>query len=107
MQDHLNSHEYAMALKEAADFLLSKPVFETEAYKAHIFLNMYDKDRFLNLVRSLGSITKKYTGEELQIEKTFPLGAKIYSTIPRNKVCRMVKAAQYECEPLLDRKSVV
>jgi hypothetical protein len=99
----MNSHEYAKKLNRLADLLLSKPEFETansEAYSYSIF-SYWNKENFLGAVKALGSGKKEWQTDDLTF---IPHGTDMLKlTIGRNKVCRKVKEAEYECEPLLSQ----
>lgn len=102
MYENKNSHEYARALQQAAEFLLSKPEFTTETSGPYIYLGIfYDKEPFLKATRSLGALTKEYTTTQLKVKRELPLGARVYFEIGRDKVCRLVQEAKWECEPIL------
>jgi hypothetical protein len=96
----MKSHEYAEGMKQAAEFLLSRPEFETQMDPL-VYLGYYlSKEKFLDVVRALGSGHKEYQNGAIKFENE-KHGAKIQVSIRRSEVCRLVKAAEYECVPLL------
>ena len=96
----MKSHEYAEGMKQVAEFLLSRPEFETQMDPWVYLGHYYSKEKFLDAVRALGSGHKEYQNDELKFENK-EHGAKIQVSIRRSEVCRLVKAAEYECIPLL------
>ncbi len=94
-------------------FLADRPEFETEGcvsvidgYKEspHVYVNFYDRDKFVAAVKALGNATKKYTdGDYPKLEVTadaFP----IKLSISRDKVCK--KTVTFDCEPLFSEEEV-
>jgi len=96
----MKSHEYAEGMKQAAEFLLSRPEFETQLDPWMYLGYYYSKEKFLDTVKALGSGHKEYQNDDLKFENR-EHGAKIQASIRRSEVCRLVKAAEYECVPLL------
>jgi hypothetical protein len=99
---HSNSHEYARRLQELAEFLLSResfvlPYFEPTSY--HHF-RYYEKEPFIAAVKALGSGKKKITDGEIEFVVERP-GAHIGIEAPRNLLCRLIRPAEYDCDPLL------
>ena len=95
----MQSHAYAAKLKELAEFLLSKPEFETGS-QPYFFSNHYNKEGFVSAVKALGAGTKEFTGTEIRFRPTeSPVSG--WVSAPRDKVCTLVKAAVWDCEPLL------
>ena len=95
----MKSHEYAQQLKTATDYILSRPEFEMETTPG-IYLGYYwDKTPFIALAKALGNVEKDYSGTDLKIS-TKVGDIKIWASIPRDKVCRKVQEAKWECEPL-------
>jgi hypothetical protein len=102
MYDNKMSHEYAKALQETAEYLLSKPDFMTGTSGPYIYLGtFYAKDEFLKAAKSLGNMKKEYTDIQLKMKQSLPQGAQLYFDIARDKVCRLVQEAKWECEPLM------
>lgn len=100
----MNSHEYAMKLKELAEFLLGKPDFNMPWGEKHAYTILSywgSKDDFLGAVRALGEGTKEWSRDDL----TFvPSGTDmLHLQIARSKVCRKVQEEKWECEPLLSQ----
>lgn len=96
------SHDYARALQEAAEYLLSKPDFKTVVSGAYLYLGtFYSKDEFLAATRSMGALAKEFTDTQLKVKHVLPKGAELYFEIARDKVCKLVQRAKWECEPLL------
>ena len=101
----MKSHEHAQKIKQAAEYILSCPEFETEA-SPMLYAGWYwEKDKFVNAVKALGSGKKEFFGTDLRytVENH---GAKIYLTIPRDKVCRKVQEVKWECEPLFSAEEL-
>ena len=102
MYENKMSHAYAKALQEAAEYLLSKPDFMTGTSGPYIYLGTYySKEKFLQAVHSLGNMEKEYTDTLLKVKHVLPQGAQVYTEIARDKVCRLVQEAKWECEPLM------
>lgn len=100
----MTSHEYANRLEKLAAELKSKSDFELPDYSERYYGNYgietfrynNQKEGFLQAARALGSGTKDGTADEL----TFKHGD-IRLSVDRNVVCKLVRPAEYECEPLL------
>lgn len=100
----MNSHEYARELQKTVDHLLARPEVELENYAApYQFLSFYDKDKFIAAARAMGSGKKEFSRDELKFR---PDGTCIIMSIGRDKVCRLVQEAKYECEPILSSYEV-
>jgi hypothetical protein len=99
----VNSHEYAHMLNQLADFLLSRPEFETPNGRKSLYLGSYwdKKEEFLGAVRALGSGKKKWGDHDLDYVVTLPTGIEMYMAVCRSAVCRKVQEEKWECEPLL------
>ena len=103
------SRDYAKSLRDAADFLDSRPEFlyDTNLY---LFVNCYSKETFLAAVHALKPGKKEFTdGPYPELQFTPELPAKSFSIrvdVPRDKVCRKVRDAQWECEPILSDAEV-
>jgi len=97
-----SSHEYARNLQKLGEWLLSRPEFEIGRYSAIPFsiFNYWDKDQFLAAARALGTGKKQFTEREVQFEVVLPFG-EIRCDAPRDKVCRLIRPAEYECDPFL------
>ena len=96
----MTSHEYANRLKEIADFLLGRPEFEV-AHGLYFYQRFDDKDKFVAAAKALGSGVKSVSSifHEPEISFTPSAAKEFVITIPRDKVCRKVKDAEYECDP--------
>ena len=102
MAQVLTSHEYAKKLQQLADFLLSKPNFNTdwEEKYSYVTFNYYAKKAdFLDAARSLGSGKKEWSDDRLKFVPNGTDMLKIY--VSRSAVCRKVQEEKWECEPLL------
>lgn len=97
----MKSHEYAKRLHEIAEFLESRPEFETPM-GVHLYQYSSSKAPFLAAAKALGNVTKEYRGDDLRISPAaFP---EMIFAVPRSVVCRLVKPAEYDCEPLLSQE---
>ena len=101
----ITTHELATALQRTAEFLLSKPDLPGVpefSNNTHMFYNGYedeDKDAFLRLVRAFGSGKKEWDKDNVTFT---PDGTVLHMQIPRSLICRKIKDAEYECDPLFD-----
>ena len=98
---NLQSHEYAGYLKELAEFLLSKPNFKTDLEKAYLFIHVYKREELVAAVKALGAGTKEFKNDDFHFKATTSEHLFVRVDAPRNIVCRMVKPAEYDCEPIL------
>ncbi len=98
----MNSHLYANKMKEIADFLLSRPEFET-AHACTIYQWYWSKkDDFLGAVKALGAGKKEWKTDDLYF---VPEGCpEITTVVQRSAICRLVRPAEYDCEPLLSQE---
>lgn len=96
------SHDYAKRLREAADFLESRPSFVVPNFEKRLFVNFSYRERepFVAAVRAIGAGKKDYGNDEIRFEFEAPF-AKIVIDAPRASVCRLITPAVYECEPFL------
>lgn len=95
------SHDYARDLQKMADWLLTRPAFETGGYsRGHHYFRFYEKDQFVDAAKSLGTGKKQFTADEISFKVELPFGS-INIEAPRNIVCRLVRPAEYECDPFL------
>lgn len=102
----MNSHLYAERLKDLAEFLLSKPEFETNT-KVYMLMYQSDKEKLVQAVKAIGAGTKTFTDNEFKFAaNTLPEGIELRISAPRNLVCKLVAAAKYDCEPLLSPDEV-
>lgn len=99
----LNSHEYAAKLKQLADFLLSRPVFDTDWTYVRMGCPYWSKkESFLGAVKALSPGKKEYTDHEVTFEPVIgDPRIKISLSVARNAVCVLVRPAEYDCDPLL------
>jgi hypothetical protein len=104
---YLNSHEYARKLQALADFLLSRPEFDTQTDIIDgSFWYWSDKEKFLAAVRALTPGRKEY-GEGTERDALYfypsgvPQGTKLRLRVERALFCRKVQEEKWECEPLL------
>lgn len=97
----MTSHEYADHLKQAAEFLLSRPEFKTPSITPYVYLGSFwsQKDGFLAAVKACGTVVKEWDATDLKI-RTGPNNM-ITFWIQRSLVCKKVQEEKWECEPLL------
>jgi len=97
----MTSHEFAVEIQEAADYLLSRPEFDVATRRTTLYLGWYydEKEKFLAAVKALGPGKKKYTSSD--VEYHVKQGADIQISVNRSTVCRKVQEEMWECEPLL------
>lgn len=95
----MKSHEYAVKLKEAAEFLLSKDELELDSGPL-VSVWFWNKEQFIAVVKALGSGEKEVTERDVAF---VPLGTCLRMVAPRNLVCRKVQEEKWECEPLLSQ----
>ena len=97
----MKSYAYAAKLQELATFLLSKPEFEAEG-SPFFYSHQWTKEGFVAAVKALGEGTKEFSDTEIKFKPTGgPKGVTMQVHAPRDKVCTLVKAAVWDCEPLL------
>jgi hypothetical protein len=101
--NYLSSHEYADRLSRLANFLRSRPAFDTGRYQFNDFLWFYgDKEKFLTAVRALGAGDKEVVGTDLRFRPRHGIeNVDFYVEVNRDQVCRKVQDEKWECEPLL------
>lgn len=104
MSKYKTSHEYANALKDLADEILSRPDFQLGWTNNEISLGVSaDREEILAFAKNLHPLRKEYTDSEIVLR--FGAGAVVARISgSRKSVCRLVKPAQpaeYECDPLL------
>ena len=101
----MKSHEYAEKLKAAAEFLLAREnvQIEKDREQPYIPLFYWNKESFIAAVRAVGPGVKKWTDDELRFTPNGPCG--IFTLIvQRHTVCRLVRPAEYDCEPILSEE---
>lgn len=102
----MKSHDYARRMQQIAEFLLSRPEFDTTT-SVHMFFPIYDKDKFLGAVHAMGSGSKEFTtGSYPEVVYSPAAAPEIRVSIARDKVCRKVQDAVWECEPLLSAEEI-
>jgi hypothetical protein len=98
------SHDWARNIHAFADFLLSRPAFEISySFPTETRLMTFwpgDKDKFLSAAKALGTGKKGFTESEIHFTVKQPWG-EFQIKAARSVVCRLVKPAQYECDPFL------
>ena len=100
----MTSYEYAAKLANLAEFLNDRPEFELPGYTTefHEHLTYFnDKERFLKAVHALGSGTKAIVDDNVNFRPSVDEGIVFQLSINRDRVCRKVQDAVWECEPLL------
>lgn len=103
------SHDYADSLIRLAEFLRTKPAFNIEESDAVASLYLFwpHKEVFLGLVRAVHGGEKEYIGHDEDAEVaytvTLPTGEWVKGKIRRSNVCKLIRAAEYDCEPLLSQ----
>src|SRR5581483_3112973 len=106
----MTSHDYAVELRRIADELESRPEFDLPDYtrKAYVSFSYFsDKGRFISAVRALGSLSKDFSDKTyLRVSKSLGTTASIDMNVNRDSVCRLVREAEYECEPLLNAEEM-
>jgi hypothetical protein len=104
----MNTREYAARIRAHADELDCLPTFEVPNYfsESHKTLSyFYSKDDFVEAVRALGSGTKEIKDDKMLFR---PSGASFALEIERSVVCKVVKPAEWSCEPwLTDEQQVI
>jgi hypothetical protein len=101
----MNSYEYARQLKKIADYIFSRPEFEVDSTPSAYLGHYWEREKFITMAKALGGVEKDYSGSELKIIKTIG-EARLWASIARDKVCRKVQEAKWECEPLLSVEEV-
>jgi len=99
----MTSHDLAREMQETAKALLSKPEFKIPSYitgpKEITFFSA--KEDFLQAVKLSGSGKKDISGPNYVTFIPDCGGYKL--SIDRSLVCKKIKEAVYECEPLLSQ----
>lgn len=96
----MDSHEYAKRQQEVSEYLLNKPAFDIPNYmdRKEYLWYMFEKENFVAAVKALGPGTKEIGTEYVEYH---PDDAPLYIKIERNAVCKLVRPAEYDCEPFL------
>jgi hypothetical protein len=92
----MKSHEYARKMQELAEKLLAKPEFDTLSTFCQYFY-FFEKDKFVDCVKALGSGRKEFLQENVYFRSQDGL---VTACIARDRVCRKVKEAEWECDPI-------
>ena len=103
----MNTREYAQQLRAHAEELDGLPEFEVPGYFVHTFedLRYYvDRKEFVSAVRALAPGVKQIVEDKMYFR---PKNATFSLCIDRSQVCKMVKPAQWDCEPLLSDDEMV
>jgi hypothetical protein len=97
-----NSHDYARRLLELATFLLSRDSFVLPYHEPTSFhhFRYYEKEPFVAAVRALGSGKKKLAEDSIEFVVAQP-GYSLSVEAPRNLLCRLIRPAEYDCDPFL------
>lgn len=97
------SHDFATELELMAQWLRSRPAFSwPRTVSNYTPIHTWDKEEFVACVKGLGTGTKEFTDSEVKFTVTVGQ-SKIVVMVPRNKVCRLVRPAEYDCEPFLSQ----
>ena len=107
----MKSHEYADQLKKLAEALLSAPdiFLNCSANAPSIIMSFWtDKQKFLDVVRALGTAGEKdfATSKNTMYftPAAFPF---VFMSIERSAVCRKIQEEKWECEPLLSEEEIL
>lgn len=96
------AHEVAAELRKFADCLDTEP--DAEVVRVYINQFYYNKEPFLAMSKLIPRPLAKVYGTDRLLISHDTEAVCINVSIPRDKVCTLVKEAQpavYECEPLL------
>jgi hypothetical protein len=96
------SHDLARNLQRTAEWLLAHQAFRIENFDAlaYEWISFHDKEMFLDAVKAVGAGRKEFTPETICFRVDIP-GGQIKLSAPRNLVCRLIRPAEYDCDPLL------
>jgi hypothetical protein len=98
----MTSHEYAERLRKISDFLLTRPSVEFGHGDKEV-LYFYGKEEFVAAVKAMGSGKKYFSNDYFNfLCEAVPL--ELYAN--RSTVCRKVRDAEYECDPLFTNEEV-
>ena len=98
----MDSHDYANQLLNISTFLKLRPAFPVPNWMGQLQYIHYGfaKKDFLAAVKALGSGTKNFSdSNSVEFMPTDGMGFSV--RVDRDRVCRKVKEAEYECESLL------
>jgi hypothetical protein len=100
----MTSHEYARELQKTVEHLLGRPEVQFEDYASpHQYISFWDKDKFVAAARAMGAGKKEFRDSDLHF---VPDGRCLVLSIGRDKVCRKIQDAKWECEPILSDTEV-
>jgi hypothetical protein len=95
----MTSHRLADKLLSTARLLLMKQDVELPgAEDAKIVVEYYDKEKFLSVVREMGSGQKDFGSYSFTYT---PDGTILNLQIARSQVCKRIQEEKWECVPLL------
>ena len=96
------SHDLALSLQKTAEWLLSRDAFRIESFDVATwqYLSFHEKEAFVAAVKAVGAGKKKFSDLSIEFEVKVP-GGQIKLSAPREKVCRLIRPAEYECDPFL------
>lgn len=98
----MDSHQYADRMIALAEWLKSRPVFETGWSEfTERFYFWSNKDNFLAAVKAVGAGTKEFKEDEIIFQPVTPEGTALRIKATRSTVCRKVQEEKWECDPLL------
>ena len=97
----MDSHEYSKELQQLAKYLLTKPEFEVPSSESkQYFWYLYDKEGFIGAVKALGAGRKDMGDQYVDFSpKDAPINFMV--RVEREQVCKLVRPAEYDCEPFL------
>lgn len=98
----LTSHDYAHFLQHAAEIFLSREAFQIPAHYDYSFnyFRFDNKDEFVAAVKALGPGKKVFSDDNIEFKIQEP-HVSIIVEAPRKLLCRLIRPAEYECDPLL------
>lgn len=100
------SRDYATKLRVLADWLDQRTEFQMgDSERLFVALNYYDRESFTAAVKATKPGTKEVTNgsyPEVKFRPSLPDSDTYFViSIARDKVCRKVQEAKWECEPIL------
>lgn len=102
----MTSREWTERIRELANEIDKFPEFEVPGYMndyGRTISYFYDKTEFVAAVRALGVGSKVIKDDKVSFT---PKGAAFCIEAERSAVCKMVKPAQWSCEPWLTDSEV-
>jgi hypothetical protein len=102
----MDSHQYADSMIALAEWLKSKPAFETEQRgMSESFWFYGNKEAFLGAVRAVGAGTKEYKklagSWDIIFRPNTPAGTELRLGANRDVVCKKIQEEKWKCIPLL------